>query len=191
MNYADRESILPPGQQKSEYRERFVASYPFQPEVIDVLYHRWGSFPNFQRTRGVLRLLSLVVHRCRGKHLPYISLADFDLGDADIRGELLRHAGNVFSGIISNDITAGDAGAKLADAALGDALSHSRFCTRAATAIFLYSFTGGQERGATLDQVKRSAVRLPDNAICRHRFGDKPTERAPLLSAHRKRQVLF
>ena len=161
-NYADRESILPPGQQKSEYRERFVASYPFQPEVIDVLYHRWGSFPNFQRTRGVLRLLSLVVHRCRGKHLPYISLADFDLGDADIRGELLRHAGNVFSGIISNDITAGDAGAKLADAALGDALSHSRFCTRAATAIFLYSFTGGQERGATLDQVKRSAVH-PDN----------------------------
>ena len=164
VNYADRESILPPGAQKSEYRERFVASYPFQPEVIDVLYHRWGSFPNFQRTRGVLRLLSRVVHRSRGKNLPYITLADFDLRDADIRGELLRHAGNVFSSIIANDITAGDAGAKLADAALGDALSHLRFCTRAATAIFLYSFTGGQERGALIDQVKRSAARLPDTA---------------------------
>ena len=155
-NYADKESILPPGEQKSEYRERFVASYPFQPEVIDVLYHRWGSFPNFQRTRGVLRLLSRVVQRSQRKNLPYITLADFDLGDADIRGELLRHAGNVFSSIIANDITASDAGARLADEALGDALRN--LGTRTATSIFLYSFTGGQERGATLDQIKRSTA---------------------------------
>ena len=158
VNYADRESILPPGAQKSEYRERFVASYPFQPEVIEVLYHRWGSFPNFQRTRGVLRLLSRVVHRSRGKNLPYITLADFDLRDADIRGELLRHAGNVFSSIIANDITKADAGARLADAALGDALKNLALSTRTATAIFLYSFTGGQERGATLEQLKRSTA---------------------------------
>lgn len=157
-NYADRESILPPGEQKSEYRERFVASYPFQPEVIDVLYHRWGSFPNFQRTRGVLRLLSRVVQRSLRKNLPYITLADFDLGDADIRGELLRHAGNVFSSIIANDITASDAGARLADEALGEALKNLALSTRTATAIFLYSFTGGQERGATLDQIKRSTA---------------------------------
>lgn len=158
VNYADRESILPPGAQKSEYRERFVASYPFQPEVIDVLYHRWGSFPHFQRTRGVLRLLSRVVHRSRGKNLPYITLADFDLRDADIRGELLRYAGNEFSSIIANDITKADAGAKLADEALGDALRNLALGTRTATAIFLYSFTGGQERGATLEQIKRSTA---------------------------------
>ena len=156
-NYADRESILPPSEQKSEYRERFVASYPFQPEVIDVLYHRWGSFPNFQRTRGVLRLLSRVVQRSLRKNLPYITLADFDLGDADIRGELLRHAGNVFSSIIANDITASDAGARLADEELGG-LRNLGLSTRTATAIFLYSFTGGQERGATLDQIKRSTA---------------------------------
>ena len=157
-NYADRESLLPPGEQKSEYRARFVASYPFQPEVIDVLYHRWGSFPNFQRTRGVLRLLSRVVQRSQRKNLPYITLADFDLRDADIRGELLRHAGNVFSSIIANDITASDAGARLADVALGDALRNLALGTRTATSIFLYSFTGGQERGATLDQIKRSTA---------------------------------
>ena len=157
-NYADGESILPPGEQKSEYRERFVASYPFQPEVIDVLYHRWGSFPNFQRTRGVLRLLSRVVHRSQRKNLPYITLADFDLGDADIRGELLRHAGNVFSSIIANDITASDAGARSADDELGEALRNLGLSMRTATAIFLYSFTGGQERGATLDQIKRSTA---------------------------------
>ena len=58
--YARQENILPPGIQESEYRKQFVESYPFQPEVIDVLYKRWSSFPNFQRTRGVLRFLSRV-----------------------------------------------------------------------------------------------------------------------------------
>ncbi len=36
----------------SEYRSRFEDSYPFLPEVVDVLYHRWGSYSTFQRTRG-------------------------------------------------------------------------------------------------------------------------------------------
>ena len=52
MDYAGSESILPPGTEPSEYRKRFEAAYPFQPEAIDVLYQRWGSFPSFQRTRG-------------------------------------------------------------------------------------------------------------------------------------------
>ena len=71
-DYAERESILPPGTEASDYRKRFEASYPFQPEAIDVLYQRWGSFPNFQRTRGVLRLLSLVIHSLKEKEIPYI-----------------------------------------------------------------------------------------------------------------------
>ena len=58
MNYAEKENLLPPGMEVSDYRQKFEASYPFLPEVIDILYHRWGSFPHFQRTRGVLRLLS-------------------------------------------------------------------------------------------------------------------------------------
>ena len=158
VNYAAAEKILPPGVQKSEYQERFMESYPFQPEVIDVLYQRWGGFPTFQRTRGVLRLLSSVVARSCKKNLPYITLADFDLRNADIRGELLKHAGNVFNSIIANDITGTDAGAKAVDAGLGDTYKNLALGTRTATAIFLYSFTGGQERGATIEQVKRSAA---------------------------------
>ena len=89
--YAKEEGILPAGIQESEYREQFAESYPFQPEVIDVLYKRWGSYPDFQRTRGVLRLLSRVVQCACGKNRPYITLADFDLGDSDIREALLEH----------------------------------------------------------------------------------------------------
>ncbi len=158
--YTRQESILPPGMQESEYRKQFVESYPFQPEVIDVLYQRWGSFPNFQRTRGVLRFLSRVVHRASGKNRPYITLADFDLTDNDIRDELLEHVDSAYRGIINNDITGRTAGAKAVDTTLGGTYQHLALGTRTATAIFLYSFTGGMERGAKLDEIKRSAAVL-------------------------------
>jgi hypothetical protein len=46
---------------KGTCRERILAAYPFHPMLIDALYLRWGSHPDFQRTRGVLRLLASVV----------------------------------------------------------------------------------------------------------------------------------
>ena len=105
MDYAGVESILPPGTEPSEYRKRFEAAYPFQPEAIDVLYQRWGSFPSFQRTRGVLRLLSFVIYSLRESTIPYISLADFDLSVQEIRQELLKHIGSEYDSVISADIT--------------------------------------------------------------------------------------
>ena len=158
MDYAEKESILPAGAEPSEYQKRFDASYPFQPEAIDVLYQRWGSYPNFQRTRGVLRLLSLVIHSLKEKELSYISLADFDLSIQEIRRELLKHIGEEFDSIIAADITGDEAGAKKVDLALGDAYKGLKLGSRAATTVFLYSFSGGTEQGANLGEIKRSAV---------------------------------
>jgi hypothetical protein len=50
LDYLERENLLP--EDRHTYREKFLRSYPFQPEVIEVLYHRGGSFPSFQRTRA-------------------------------------------------------------------------------------------------------------------------------------------
>ena len=158
MDYADRESILPPGTEPSEYRKRFEAAYPFQPEAIDVLYQRWGSFPSFQRTRGVLRLLSFVIHSLRESAIPYISLADFNLSVQEIRQELLKHIGGEYDSVIAADITGEDAGAKKVDVGLGDAYKGLKLGSRAATAVFLYSFSGGTEKGASLGEIKRSAT---------------------------------
>ena len=158
MGYADRESILPPGTEPSEYRKRFEAAYPFQPEAIDVLYQRWGSFPSFQRTRGVLRLLSFVIDSLKEKTIPYISLADFDLSVQEIRQELLKHIGGEYDSVIAADITGEDAGAKKVDVGLGDAYKGLKLGSRAATTIFLYSFSGGTEKGANLGEIKRSAT---------------------------------
>lgn len=156
--YAKTEGILPTGVQESEYCEQFVESYPFQPEVIDVLYKRWGSYPDFQRTRGVLKLLSRVVHRACGKNRSYITLADFDLKDSDIREDLLEHTGPEYRSIIANDITGPNAGARIVDKEIGTTYEQMALGTRTASATFLYSFTGGLERGATLDEIKRSTA---------------------------------
>ena len=175
MDYAQRESLLPAGVEASEYRKRFEASFPFLPEVIDVLYHRWGSYSTFQRTRGVLRLLALVVHALKNRTIPYISLADFDLSNQEIRRELLKHIGAEFDSVIAADITGTDAGAKKVSRSLGKAYQGLHLGERVATSIFMYSFSGGTERGATLAEIKRAATTLenPSSAVAEAVEGQK------------------
>jgi len=158
LDYAIGESLLPAGVEPSEYRQRFHDSYPFLPEVVDILYQRWGSLTSFQRTRGVLRLLSLVIHTLKERELPYITLADFDLNNQEVRRELLKHSGPEYDSVIAADVTGQEAGARKVDGELGAAYQGLRLGTRVATTIFLYSFSGGVERGATLSEVKRSAT---------------------------------
>jgi hypothetical protein len=164
VDYFERENILPSKMEASEYRELFEKSYPFLPEVVEVLYERWGSFPTFQRTRGVLRLLSLVIFNTKDKNIPYISLSDFDLSNQEIRRELLKHIDSQYDSVIASDITSENSGAKKVDLSLGNAYKGLKLGTRAATSIFMYSFSGGVEKGATKNEVKRTATTLNNPA---------------------------
>jgi hypothetical protein len=157
IDYAEREGFLK--MDKVLYKQRFKASYPFQPEVIDVLYKRWGSFPTFQRTRGVLRLLALVVKSLKDANLPFISLGDIDLSNEEIRRELIKHIGSEYDSVIAADITSSNSGAKKVDASLGLSYLSFRLGTKIATTIFMYSFSGGPEKGATLSEIKLSCAR--------------------------------
>jgi len=158
LEYAEKEGILPAGKELSEYRDSFLDSYPFVPEVVEVLYHRWGSFPTFQRTRGVLRLLSLVIYSLKQSSRPYITLSDFNLANAEVRRELVKHIGPEFDSVIAADITSADSGAKKIDNSIGKSFRGLQLGTRSATCIFLYSFSGGQEKGAHIGEIKRSAT---------------------------------
>lgn len=150
--------------EKSEYRKRFLETYPFQPEVIDTLYHKWGSYPEFQRTRGVLRILALVVNDLyrseEGKTKAFIRLADFNLANSEIRRELLKIINDQYDTVISADITSSNAGAKKVDKAFGESLIPYRLGTKSATTIFMHSFHAGAKhhRGATLDEISLSTL---------------------------------
>jgi len=41
--------------------DRFLKSYPFHPDLTEVLYTKWTALEGFQRTRGVLRTFALAL----------------------------------------------------------------------------------------------------------------------------------
>ena len=45
----------------STAEERFLKSYPFHPDLTEVLYAKWTQMRGFQRTRGVLRTFALAL----------------------------------------------------------------------------------------------------------------------------------
>jgi hypothetical protein len=103
---------LPPNCRTSDYKERLLKSYPFHPELIDVFRVRWASHHDFQRTRGVLRLLAAIVSDLWGRqqslagsnlfvHSGQVNFANLDA----ISGQLKRLYGNGYDAVISADIS--------------------------------------------------------------------------------------
>ncbi|MEX2119484.1 MAG: DUF499 domain-containing protein [Pirellulales bacterium] len=45
----------------SAAEDRFLRSYPFHPDLTEVLYSKWTAMHGFQRTRGVLRTFALAL----------------------------------------------------------------------------------------------------------------------------------
>ncbi|MBN1889264.1 MAG: hypothetical protein JW850_14820, partial [Thermoflexales bacterium] len=41
--------------------ERYLASYPFHPDLTEIFYTKWTNLEGFQRTRGVLRTFALAL----------------------------------------------------------------------------------------------------------------------------------
>ena len=157
VEYAKNEGLLS-NDEFVNYREKFLGSYPFKPEVIDILYKRWGSFPTFQRTRGVLRLLSLVVQDLLDKNIPFIRLGDFNLNNDEIRRELIKHIGQEWDSIIAQDITSKGSGAKKIDEGLRSSYKPYRLGTVVSTAIFMMSFSGRGEKGSSVKEIKLNTV---------------------------------
>lgn len=148
-----------PGEARDvSYRDKIEKSYPFHPELIDVLYERWGSFPTFQRTRGVLRLLARVVGDLYGRKVysPLIHSSLINLANQDLRREFVKHIGNEYDSIVAADIT-GKAGR--IDQEMGSEYDKYNLAQGLATSVFLYSFSGGERKGITLPWLRTSLLR--------------------------------
>jgi predicted AAA+ superfamily ATPase len=159
---------LPAETRDVSYREKIKRAYPFHPELIDLLYQRWGSLPTFQRTRGVLRLLAQVVGDLYQRQVaaPLIHPSDVNLGNTRIRGEFIKHIGREYDSVIASDLV----GARVAkiDAEMGTEYEPYRVASGIATAVFLSSFSGAElRRGTTLGRLKLAFLRegLPPTLV--------------------------
>jgi len=61
--YRANSDKFPVETQSNVYFERLTQSYPIHPEVFDRLYEDWSTLDKFQRTRGVLQYMAIVIHR--------------------------------------------------------------------------------------------------------------------------------
>ena len=61
--YRHNAEKFPVETQSNEYFERLCRSYPIHPEIFDRLYEDWSTLEKFQRTRGVLQYMAIVIHR--------------------------------------------------------------------------------------------------------------------------------
>jgi hypothetical protein len=144
-----------------EYRERIEHAYPFHPELIDVLYEHWGSFPTFQRTRGVLRLLAQVIADLYNRKVvsPLIQSSLVNLENQAIRREFIKHIGNEYDSVVAADIAGKNAKALKIDREMGSEYEKYGIASGIATTVFLYSFSGAQKRETTLPRIRVALLR--------------------------------
>ena len=61
--YKGHSDKFPSETQENGYYQRLYSSYPIHPEIFDRLYEDWSTLDKFQRTRGVLQYMAIVIHR--------------------------------------------------------------------------------------------------------------------------------
>ncbi|MFQ5614610.1 MAG: DUF499 domain-containing protein, partial [Anaerolineae bacterium] len=155
--YRAHPNDFPQEVQAPEYRELMVRSYPFHPALIEILRDRWGSISGFQRTRGVLRLLALVIGDLyrRQRAAPLIQPAHVNLDNGEIRAELLEYVdqrGGYESAIFSDIGGTDESKAPYLDQVTGGDYARHRIAAGLATAIFMYSHSGATQRAASAER---------------------------------------
>ena len=153
--YEQLGDALPQTYRDPSYRRRIADSYPFHPELIDILTNRWGSLSGFQRTRGALRTLAHTVKALsqNGHAGTLICSGDVPLDDAGVRAEVLRFAGESYKAALNADIIRDDSRAVAEDRRRGGDITAHRVATGLATSAFLNSFGSDRMPGASTAQL--------------------------------------
>lgn len=91
---------------EAAYEDRIKRTYPIHPEMFDTLYEEWSSLERFQRTRGVLRLMSTVIHALwTGEDAsPLIMPGSIPLATANVNAELTQYLQDSWKTIIDADV---------------------------------------------------------------------------------------
>lgn len=180
--YRDHPHKFPSDVQEARYEERIARSYPIHPEIFDRLYEDWSTLDKFQRTRGVLQYLAIVIHRLwnDGDKDALIQPGSLPLGDANVRNKSVHYLPTGWESVIEAEIDGPRAEATEIDGRdtrfgsiqaarrvartifLGSAPSHAAQTTRGIRVerILLGSAQPGQAIGTYEDVIKRLRDRL-------------------------------
>ena len=155
--------VLPPDANHPETTEAFRASYPFHPEVLETLTTKTATLANFQRVRGMLRLLARTIAQLwqtRPAGATAIHLHHVDLGFEPIRQEIFTKLGRTeFIPAVNHDIAGG---AKKPLAVELDEKHYSGlapYTTYTARTVFIHSLAfNDQLKGLSAERLRFSTV---------------------------------
>lgn len=86
--YNRNRKVFPEGVHEQRYLERMKACYPIHPEIFERLHSDWSTIHEFQRTRGVLRLMANCISRLyRTDASPLIMPGNLPLDDPNFTSE--------------------------------------------------------------------------------------------------------
>ena len=150
---------------RPETVETFRASYPLHPEVLETLTGKTATLSNFQRVRGMLRLLARTIAylwRERPADATAIHVHHIDPGHEPIRQEIVtRLQQSAYVPAITNDI-AGDGAEKKGLARQIDAEHHGGLpplATYVARTAFLHTLAFNEQlKGLTAEELRYSML---------------------------------
>ncbi len=104
--YREHPDHFPAECRERSYRERLAATYPVHPALFDHLFSEWSSLDKFQRTRGVLRLMALVIAELWGsgdKNL-LIMPGTLPMHASRVSSELKKYLEDGWDPVIKSDV---------------------------------------------------------------------------------------
>src|SRR5690606_18769027 len=136
-------------------------SYPFHPELIDIFRVRWASHHDFQRTRGVLRLLAAIISDLWKRqqsiagsnlliHSGQVNFANLDA----LSGQLKKLYGNGWDAVITADVAGSSSNAFKID---GNKKEYGDwYLTQSITSVVLMTSFGsdGANKGISVPEIK-------------------------------------
>ncbi|MBL7047800.1 MAG: ATP-binding protein, partial [Candidatus Marinimicrobia bacterium] len=104
--YRDHSEKFPPETQSSHYQERLHQSYPIHPEIFDRLYEDWSTLDKFQRTRGVLQYMAIVIHRLwnSDNRDALIMPGSIPMDDSNVRNKSIHYLPQGWEPVIAKEI---------------------------------------------------------------------------------------
>ena len=166
--YEKNKSKLPQDVQKSAYVERLKKSYPIHPEVFDRLYEDWSTLSGFQKTRGVLQYLAIIINQLWNAkdQDPMIMPGSIPLDDVNVRNKSTHYLPQGWDAVIESEID----GVKSTAAEIDG--KEARFgaffaARRAARTIFLGSApysSGNIPRGISVERILLGAA-IPGHTL--------------------------
>ena len=104
--YRTHSKEFPPRVGEGEYRRRMELSYPIHPELFDRLFGDWSALDKFQRTRGVLRLMALVISQLwqRDDRSLLIMPASLPMDSGPLVSEMKKYLDEGWDPVIKSDV---------------------------------------------------------------------------------------